>query len=67
MERKDMYSTTQAAKLIGVKPHQLKYAIESGMVEDVTTTFAGKRVFNTQDIERIKKYFDDKMGGHNEV
>lgn len=62
MEQK-IYSTTQAARMIGVKPHRLKYAIENGDVEDVSTTFAGKRVFTDQDIYRLREYFQQKRNG----
>lgn len=58
----NVYSTTQAAKKIGVKTHRLKYAIENGDVEDATSSFLGKRVFTDEDIERLKIYFQSKEG-----
>lgn len=67
MERKNMFSTTEAARLIGVKVHQLKYAIENGSIPDASATFVGKRVFTEHDIERMKEYFDEKKGGNDEV
>lgn len=56
MEHK-MYSTSDVAQILKIKPHQLRYAIESGEVADASSSFLGKRVFTQEDVWRLKEYF----------
>lgn len=48
---------SEVAKLIGVKPHVIAYAISSQNLPEPSLRIAGKRIFSTKEVEAIKKYF----------
>lgn len=67
---KKYFSTGEAAKFLGVKSHQISYAISNGDVEDSSFEFLNKRMFTERDLEKLKIYFDDKKskkGEKNEI
>lgn len=51
-----MYSTGEVAKLLGIRPHQIAYAIANGLLPE-PARFCGKRVFQEQDVQRIAEFF----------
>lgn len=69
MEKKK-YGLAEAARMIGIKPHRLKYAITNRDVKDASSTFLGKRVFTEDDIQRLREHFqcqEKKQRGNDEV
>ncbi len=51
------YSLAEVAKIVNKRPHQVTYAIVSGLVPDVVNRIAGKRAFTKQEVAVIKKHF----------
>ncbi len=51
------FSLAEVAKIVNKRPHQVVYAITSGLVPDVVNRIAGKRAFNKQEVAIIKKHF----------
>ncbi|MEZ5943920.1 MAG: hypothetical protein R3C18_21190 [Planctomycetaceae bacterium] len=43
--------------LIGVKRHRIEYAIANGSIPEPELRIANKRVFTTEDVQRIADYF----------
>ncbi len=59
------YSLAEVAKIVNRRPHQVVYAITSGLVPDVVNRIAGKRAFTKQEVAVIRKHFglgSDKEG-----
>ncbi len=55
----ELYSTGEVAKLLGVKPHQISYAIANGLIPE-PGRFCGKRAFQERDVHRIAEFFGVK-------
>lgn len=60
------FSTSQVAKLAGVKMHQLIYAISNGNIPDASTRFLDKRLFTETELQSIVAYFVDHHGERRE-
>jgi len=45
------------SELIGVKRHRIEYAIANGSIPEPELRIANKRVFTTEDAQRIADYF----------
>lgn len=54
-----MYSTGEVAKLVGVRPHQITYAIANGLIPE-PGRFCGKRAYREEDVQHIKEFFGVK-------
>lgn len=52
-----IYSTGQAAKMIGVARHRIEYAIVSGHLPEAHFRFLDKRCFTAADIQQMAEYF----------
>jgi DNA-binding transcriptional MerR regulator len=52
-----MYLLSDVARLMKKRPHQITYAITSGLLPEPKVRMGGRRVFQEDDIERIAKYF----------
>ena len=50
----------EVAKIAGVKPHVIAYAISVGNLPEPTLRIAGKRVFSAKEVEAIKTYFENR-------
>ena len=51
----------EVAKILGVKPYQLSYAVSIGLLPEPALRIAGHRVFDSKDdLPRIQKYFAAK-------
>lgn len=48
------YLLNQAARLVGIKHHQLAYLIVTGAVEEPKLRIGGRRVFTPAEVERIR-------------
>lgn len=46
---------TATAKLVGIKSYQLAYLLTAGIVDEPKLRIGGRRVFTTQEIERIRE------------
>ncbi len=51
-----MLSTAEAAKRIGVSKNTLLRWLDGGLIEDVNRDWRGWRVWDDQDIERVKVF-----------
>ncbi len=51
-----IYSTGEAARLLGVRAHQIAYAIANGQLPE-PARFCGKRLFTPADVRRIGDFF----------
>ncbi len=51
-----MYSTGQAARLLGLRQHQIAYAIANNQLPE-PARFCGKRLFTQEDLRVIAAYF----------
>lgn len=58
MDKKEIYSLKEAAKLIGVSPITLKRWLLSQKVAEVARNRNGWRVFTSKDIDRIRRFAD---------
>ena len=47
----------EVAKVLGRKPHQIVYQMVTGKIPEPQTRIAGKRLFTTEDAERLAKHF----------
>lgn len=45
------------SKLIGIARHRIEYAISNGSIPEPELRIANKRVFTTEDTQRIADYF----------
>lgn len=71
MTNEQHYTTGQAAKIIGVRIHQIHYAVASGYVDGSSCEFMRKNMWTEDDVARLKNYFDkrkiSKNGENNEI
>jgi DNA-binding transcriptional MerR regulator len=56
MEKKQL-SLGEAARLLGVQPYRIGYALSTGLVEEPTLRIANKRIFQRVDIQRLAQHF----------
>ena len=52
-----LYLLSDVARLMRRRPHQITYAITSGLLPEPKMRIGGRRVFQDDDIERIALYF----------
>ena len=45
------------SRLIGIARHKIEYAIANGAIPEPELRIANKRVFTTEDVQRIADYF----------
>ncbi|MBM3995581.1 MAG: hypothetical protein FJ303_15725 [Planctomycetes bacterium] len=50
----------EVAKIAGVKPHAITYAITAGHIPEPPLRIAGKRIFSAKEVESIKTYFENR-------
>jgi len=68
MENKQL-SLSEAARLLGVKPYRIGYAISTGLVAEPILRVANKRIFQAVDVQRLARHFGvnlKKQGDCNE-
>jgi DNA-binding transcriptional MerR regulator len=56
-----MYLLSDVARLMRKRPHQITYAITSGLLPEPKVRIGGRRVFQDEDIERIAQYFGVRL------
>ena len=52
-----LYLLNDVARLMKKRPHQITYAITSGLLPEPEMRIGGRRVFLDEDIQRIAQYF----------
>jgi hypothetical protein len=52
-----IYSTGQAARILGVKAHQIMYAIANRLVPESEFRFLNKRCFSAANIRQLADHF----------
>ena len=50
----------EVAKIAGVKPHAITYALSVQHLQEPKLRIAGKRIFSAQEVEAIRKYFQNR-------
>jgi excisionase family DNA binding protein len=56
--RKNTYSTRQAAEMIGVSKNTLLNWFKQGKIPEVSRDYNGWRIFTEEDVARIRAYRD---------
>jgi hypothetical protein len=56
MDRRKFFVLGEVAKLLVIKPHKITYALTSGHVPEPEMRLGNKRVFATEDVERIARH-----------
>jgi len=54
-DKTDLLSTSQAARQLGLRRHQLSYRLENGTFPDIAARIGGKRAFSPQLIEHYRE------------
>ena len=67
MPQQTQFILNEVAKIAGVKPHVVAYAISSQNLSEPKLRIAGKRIFSAQEVEAIKKYFANKQKSKKEA
>ena len=49
------YSTGEAARLLGIKPYRIEYALATGQIPEPPNRMCGKRVW--QELETLAQHF----------
>ncbi len=58
---KQLYSTGEVARLLGIHQHRIVYAITTNQVPEVEFHFLNKRCFDAADLRRIAKHFSIEL------
>lgn len=58
---KELFLLREAAKRIGVRPHQLDYAVLSGFIPPPALRLGTMRVFTETDVKNAKRHFASKQ------
>jgi len=56
-----LYLLNDVARLMRRRPHQITYAITSGLLPEPKMRMGGRRVFQDEDIQRIADYFGVRL------
>ena len=56
-----LYLLSEVARLMRKRPHQITYAITSGLLPEPKMRMGGRRVFQDEDIDRIAHYFGVRL------
>ncbi len=52
-----LFSTLEAARLVGVTEFRLAYAHRAGHLAEPTYRITNKRIYTASDLERVARYF----------
>ncbi len=55
---RDLFLLKDVSRILGVRPHRVNYAITSGGVTEPELRIGNRRIFQAEDISRLKRYFD---------
>ena len=64
----ELLSIRDVGKRLGIAPHQIAYAHSQERLPEPQYRIAGKRIYTPADVERVAKYFAEKLrkkGGEN--
>lgn len=53
----ELLSLRDCARRLGIAPHRIAYAHETGHLADVHLRVAGKRIYTAADVKRVAQYF----------
>lgn len=56
-----LYLLNDVARLMKKRPHQITYAITSGLLPEPEMRIGGRRVFLDEDLQRIAIYFGVRL------
>ncbi len=54
---KQLFSTGEVARILGIPQHRIVYAITANKVTEAKFHFLGKRCFDPNDLHRLAKHF----------
>ncbi len=55
-----LFSTFEAAQMVGVSEFRLAYAHRAGHLAEPTYRITNKRIYTEADLERVARYFDGR-------
>ncbi|MBB03194.1 MAG: hypothetical protein CMJ47_11145 [Planctomyces sp.] len=62
---KQLLGLGDVSSVIGVARHRIEYAIANGSIPEPEQRLANKRVFTTEDVQRVAEHFGVKLeNGH---
>ena len=64
---KTLFLLNDAAKIIGVKPYQLAYAVSISELPEPVLRLGNKRIFTESDVRNAKRYFANKQKSKKEA
>ena len=53
----ELLSLRDCARRLGIAPHRIAYAHETGKLPEVRLWVAGKRIYTLADVKRVAEYF----------
>lgn len=53
----ETFSLHDVARILGVKPYRVNYAIVNGLVDDPEMRVGNRRIFKHEDLERLAAHF----------
>jgi hypothetical protein len=56
-EESELFLLGAVAEQLGLRPHQIVYAITSHSVPDVALRIGNRRIFRPSDVQRLADYF----------
>ena len=66
MSKKQHFSLREVARRLRVKPYRVVYALTVGLVPEPELRISHKRVFSSEDIERLAAHFGVTLPGRKE-
>jgi len=54
---KQLLSTGDVSKLLGIAKHKIEYAIANGLIPEPELRVANKRIFIVEDVQRVANHF----------
>ena len=58
--KNNMCLLREVAMILNIAPHRVNYALVSGAVPEPAIRLGNRRIFQTEDIERLQKHFQNK-------
>ena len=65
MSTMKLYSISEVAQLFEKQIYQINYLLVTGKIPEPVNKVAGKRLFDADDIKRIRDFFESKEKGEN--
>lgn len=64
---RDYFSTGQVAQMLGLRPYQVHYLLDTGRIREPQLRVAGKRIWTAAEIEAARESLDDRLDADNGI